>query len=155
VKLKKRLLAFSALLLLSTGLFAKELFSEDFGDYRVLFSVFNSTFITPQVATAYQLTRNESQAFVNVALTKKISADQYSLGKEAIVKGSARNLLGQSFDLKFKTIKEGEGESAVTYYLAALPHSDEEVFHFDIKVSPADSKRAYPVKFTRKLYVEK
>src|SRR5690606_28404423 len=48
---------FSLLLTCVRSASADTLSMQRFGDYTVHFSVFNSTFITPEVASAYQLTR--------------------------------------------------------------------------------------------------
>lgn len=45
---------------------------EDFGDYRVIFSVFNSDFIQPDIAQQYQLVRAKDRAYVNVSVVKKM-----------------------------------------------------------------------------------
>lgn len=117
--------------------------------YRVFYSVFNSTVITPKVATAYQLTRDDDLAYVNVVATK-ITEQGQTLGQPAILTGQAKNLMQQVQKLEFKTIQERD----TVYYLAPVSHGNEEVFHFEIDVMPAAGMKSIRLKFTKKLYVE-
>ena len=123
-----------------------------FGDYTLHFSTFNSAFVTPEVAEVYGITRARNQILVNISLTKT-EGGKTSLGLPAKVTGTARNLLQQLRVLEFAEINEGNA----TYYLAALKHTNEEVYNFTISVAPADAEQteAQPmtVKFSRKLYL--
>ncbi|MGC9422200.1 MULTISPECIES: DUF4426 domain-containing protein [Vibrio] len=116
-------------------------------DIEVHYSAFNSTFLTPQVAQSYQLTRNGYSAILNISVL-----DNASLGKPAVeaqISGHARNLLGQTRPLQFRTIKEGQA----IYYLAEFAISHEENLTFDIDVS-AGNKGAGKLRFTQKFYVQ-
>ena len=90
-------------------------FSKDFSfqgnDYRVHFSVFDSTLISPAVARHHQLTRADDVAYVNIAVTQKLADGQYSLGQPAKVSGDVKNLLGQKFALNFKRAGEPANRS--------------------------------------------
>lgn len=123
--------------------------SKDFGEYRVYYSVFNSTFLTPEVAAAYGFTRAKDQALINISLIRHSSSGS-SLGLSAQVSGSARNLIGQSTNLNFKEIQEGEA----TYYLAAFTFADQDPLNFDISVQQDNSSATYEVQFTRTLYAD-
>lgn len=124
--------------------------SQKFGDVTVHFSVFNSTFLTPEVARAYNLTRAENRALINISVTKTTNG-QTSLGLPARVTGTATNLIQQQRALEFKTIDEGDA----TYYLADLRHTNEEVINFEIEVQTDSDATPRTVRFTRKLHVEK
>lgn len=116
-------------------------------DIEVHYSAFNSTFLTPQVATQYQLTRNGYSAILNVSVL-----DTAALGKpatEAKLSGQAKNLIGNIRELKFREVKEGDA----IYYLAEFPISNEENLTFDIDVN-AGMKGAGKLKFSQKFYVE-
>lgn len=92
------------------------------------YSAFNSTFLTPKVASSYQLTRNGYTAILNISVL-----DRASLGKpatEAKLTGHAKNLIGNLRELSFKQVKEGNA----IYYLAEVPISNEEMLTFDIDV---------------------
>ncbi len=130
---------------------ADDFSSQDFGDYRVHYSTFNSMLVTPDIAKIHKLTRANNKNYINVALTRKeAGSDMYTLGLPATVTGQARNLLGQSQTLNFQKIEEGE----VVYFLALVEFDDEEIFHIDIQVKPLEEKRRFDVTFTRKFYFE-
>lgn len=124
--------------------------TQTFGDYTVHFSVFNSTFVSPDVAKLYNLTRGNKHALVNISVTKTTS-DQTSLGLPAEVSGTATNMIQQQTSLDFKTISEGEA----TYYIAALRHTNEELIKFSVDVQPEGVTRPFSVSFSRTLHVEK
>ncbi|MBT5332285.1 MAG: DUF4426 domain-containing protein [Porticoccaceae bacterium] len=123
--------------------------SKDFGDYRVYYSVFNSSFITPEIAALYGLTRGSNRALVNISLIRT-SADGDSLGLPAQVSGTARNLIMQNTPLNFVEIDEGD----VTYYLASFRFDDQDPLHFDIEVNHEDTRVPHKLSFTRTLYAD-
>lgn len=116
---------------------------EEFGDYKVYFSVFNSTFVKPEVARAYNLTRSKDRALINISLVKN-----NTFGLPAKISGTASNLMQQSKTLEFTEIVEQDA----TYYLAPLLHLNEEVINFTIDITPAGETKAHRVKFSKKLY---
>ena len=123
--------------------------TQKFGDYTVHYNVFNSTSIPAKVAEAYQLVRGEDRALVNISLTKTADGST-SLGLPAVVSGASKNLMQQQQPLKFIEIKEGDA----TYYLAPFTFNNEEVLHFDIKVSTDTNAKPMSFTFNRTLYTE-
>ncbi|WP_234494589.1 DUF4426 domain-containing protein [Vibrio maritimus] len=116
-------------------------------DAEVHYVVFNSTFMTPQIARSYGLKRNEFTATVNVSVLDRASA-----GKPAMavgIEGSAKNLIGQTRTLEFKEIKEGDA----IYYLAQFPIVNEDTYKFTIDIDAGNKGRG-PISFSQKLYVE-
>mgnify|MGYP000244387531 CR=1 FL=1 len=122
---------------------------ETFDDYNVFFSVFNSTFIKPEIARHYNLSRGKDRALINIAITRTHNGRQ-SLGLRALVKGSATNLMQQQKSLEFVEIQEQD----TIYYLAPLRFTNEEVMNFAIQVQPAANQPPYTLTFTKTLYVE-
>lgn len=118
-----------------------------FGDYKVLHTVFNSTFIQPDVASTYNLTRGKNRALVNVAVIKSTTAGD-SNGLAAKISGTVANLMQQQKTLEFIEIKE----QGAVYYLAPLRFDNEEVLHFNLEVEHGG--KDYSIKFTKKLYVD-
>lgn len=133
--------------LCSASATADEKIFTNFGEYRVQHTVFNSSFIKPEIASIYNLTRGKDHALVNIAVLKN-SAGGKSKGLPAKVSGSVANLMQQAKPLDFKEIKEQDA----TYYLADLRFDNEEVLHFNITVTV--DGRDLDVKFSKKLYVE-
>ncbi|MFC6634065.1 DUF4426 domain-containing protein [Microbulbifer taiwanensis] len=116
---------------------------EDFGDYRVIYSVFNSEFIKPEIAQNYQLVRAKDRVFVNVSVVEK-AGGKHGLSSE--LSGTATNLIQQSRPLKFMEIREGDA----VYYLAPLRFEDEETLTFNIDVKLPNG-RSETINFRRKL----
>jgi len=123
---------------------------QEFGDYKVYFSVFNSSFIQPDIAQAYNLTRGKDRALVNIALVKKKDVGDTE-GLATTIKGHSQNLMQQRRDLEFMEINE---QSAV-YYLAPVRFTNEEILHFTIEVKPNANSRPMTVTFSKKLYVDR
>ncbi|GMG85928.1 DUF4426 domain-containing protein [Biformimicrobium ophioploci] len=115
---------------------------KDFGDYRVIFSVFNSDFLTPEIASNYNLVRAKDRVYVNVAVVKKGEAK----GLPAKISGQASNLMQQRRPLEFIEVREKDA----VYYLAPLRYNDEETLTFRIEVELPNGEVAQ-VDFRRKL----
>lgn len=122
---------------------------EVFGDYQIFFSVFNSSFIKPDIARLYNLSRGKDRALINIAVTRTHNGKQ-SLGLPAQVAGTATNLMQQQKSLTFVEVREQD----TVYYLAPLRFTNEEVMNFAIQVQPDSSQPPYTLKFTKTLYVE-
>lgn len=145
--MKLKLMALVVGALLMGQAFAQTDISKSFGDYKVYYSVFNSSFITPEIAGIYALTRAADQAIVNISLIRT-SPEGDSLGLPAQISGQTRNLIMQTLPLRFIEIDEGDA----TYYLAAFSFEDQDPLHFTIEVSHEGTRLPYEVNFTRTLY---
>ncbi|WP_428774077.1 DUF4426 domain-containing protein [Vibrio sp.] len=116
-------------------------------DVEVHYSAFNSTFLTPQVARSYQLKRNSYNAILNISVLDRSQPGKPSI--EAKLSGYARNLIGNSRNLTFREVKEGDA----IYYLAEVPISNEENITFKVDVD-AGIKGADTLTFSQKFYVD-
>ena len=116
---------------------------EEFGEYKVFFSVFNSSFIPAEIAKNYNLIRGSNRALVNIAVLKNGSI----YGGKAKLSGQFKNLMQQSRDLDFVEINEQNA----SYYLAPLRFDNEEVLHFHITVQPEGTETAHSFSFHRKM----
>lgn len=117
------------------------------GPYEMRITPFPSTFLTPELAQKYGITRSETQAIINVSV--------YDTRLERAVKtvpaaltGSHANLIGQAFELEFQTIDEGEA----IYYIAPFRISDEETMRFTLEALPEDARIPVEARFTQKFY---
>lgn len=97
---------------------------ETFGELDVHYSVFNSSFLQPDVAAAVGLTRSKTVGVINIAALKN------GQGQPAKVSGSVKNLLGQTSTLQFQQVLE----SGAVYYLAEFPLRQREVLTFSVEV---------------------
>lgn len=129
--------------LLSSHSFAQE---KTFGPYQVYYSVFNSTFITPEVARAYGITRGKNRALINIAIRKQLKSGE-DIPQRAAVTGTSSDLI-HSNALEFQEIEE----QGAVYYLASLTFNDKEMRSFTIKIQPDPAIAPYTLKFSRTLY---
>lgn len=102
---------------------------QTFGELDVHYSVFNSSFLQPDVAAAAGLTRSKTVGVLNIAALKD------GKGQVAKVSGTLKNLLGQTNELKFKQVLE----SGAVYYLAEFPLRQREMLTFSIQVQIGDA----------------
>lgn len=102
---------------------------QSFGDLDVHYSVFNSSFIQPDIAAAAGLTRSKTLGVINVAVLKAGKAST------AVVGGEVKDLLGKSTALTFRQVTEG----GAIYYLAQFPFKTREVLSFTLDVRQGDN----------------
>lgn len=119
---------------------------KQFGKHTVVFTVFGSGFLEPDIANAYGFSRGKDQALINISVNRRPVGS--SLGLPAVLKGSATNLMQQQTQLEFVEIKEPD----TVYYLAPFRFINEEIVHFDLNIQVEGEN--YDVKFTKKLYVD-
>lgn len=141
--MKRFFLVFSLMVLAVTA-GANDKSYQQYGDTRVYFSAFNSSFITPQVATAYNIARGKDRGLVNIAVIE----GQRPQGKTTHITGTVSNILGQQQTLDFFEVREGEA----VYYLAPFRFSDEDFMTFTIQVQIEAGKPARSFKFQRTFY---
>jgi len=104
------------------------------------------TFLTPTIAKTYGIERSRYNGLVNISvLDANLKGNP---AKTVLISGTAKNNIGQSKTLDFKEVKEG---SAI-YYLAQLHYSNEETFHFAIKIDDGNGQKT--LKFDQKFYVD-
>ncbi len=120
-----------------------------YGDYEVHYNAFNSTFIEPDVAESYGLTRSKNLALINVSVLQK-QADGSKQAVTATVTGSASNLIGQSEELSFKEIREADA----LYYIGSLRFSGEQQMRISLDVQPDPNQSAYSIQFEQTFYPE-
>ena len=139
----KQLLSLCGALLFSLAGHAQ---TKSFGDYDIHYSVLNSTFISPQVAQSYGITRGKDRALINIAIRKNLAGGT-SKAQRALVTGSSSDLI-HSTVLDFKEISEQDA----VYYIAELKFFDKEMRTYTIKFQPDPNVAAYTLKFSKTLY---
>lgn len=115
-----------------------------FGDYRVVYSAFNSSFVQPDVAAEHNITRGRNHGLVNIAL---IEGDS-TTGRAAVVEGTVTDLMSRQRTLDFFEVREGDA----VYYLAPFTFSHEDPLNFDVTVRTEPGGSAMPVSFRRTFY---
>lgn len=144
----KKIVSVIALLLLSTIAYGQESFEYISPPYEVYYSVFNSTFVTPDVAKAYQLTRGKDIAMINVSVRKNLDNGE-NIERRALVSGTKSDLI-HVIGLDFIEIEE----KGAIYYLASFKFNHKEALNFTIEIQPDRNKPPITVKFRKALYQE-
>lgn len=150
--MNKIIMALSHLLFLSFALFFGTAHAENsvtVGDYVVHYNAFRSDTLTPEIAQAYQITRRNNRIVVNIAVQKKLPGGKTQAVK-AVISGFASNLTGQTKDMDFREILDGDA----IYYIAQSQVSNQEVLNFELKVKPDNSGRTANIKFRQKFYTD-
>jgi predicted Zn-dependent protease len=114
-------------------------------NWDIHYIAFQSTFLEPEIASAYQLQRSKYMAVVNISVLNNL---ENMKAQRVALKGSAKNLLGQTKTLTFKQVTEGDA----IYYLAQVEFRNEEILNFNINVRQGD--RVETLTFKQKLYVD-
>ena len=120
------------------------------GEYTVHYNLFNSSVITAEVATQYNLKRNKNIALLNISVVRNSVDDDKVIGVVSNVFGQGSSLSGQHKGLAFKEIKE---ETAI-YYIAQVKVFHGERLSFDIKVQPEKQGKLIPISFKQQIFIE-
>ena len=131
------------LAILSGSVLAQQ--SESFGPYELHYSVVNTTFLAPEIAAAYNITRSEKRAILNLAVRERLA--EGSAPRAMMLKGRTWDLI-QNQPLEFKEIREGEA----IYYIAEFTFINEEWRFFEMDFRPTGAQETYTFKFKHQLY---
>lgn len=147
-----RILLLTLLSLISAVSFATDRGEQKqvFGDYEVHYIGLNSTFLTPDVAENYGITRSRALGYMSISLLKKGGKDELALPVTGKVEGQLRNLIGQSKELEFKEIKE----TNAVYYITTFRFDDGDMYNITLQATPDDQPRTFDVKFSQRFYEE-
>ena len=128
---------------MATAEIAKQSHYKQHGDVIIFYSAFESAFIAPEVAVAYNFVRGKDRGLVNIAVVKKLGQ-----GEPAKISGQVFNIFQQSQQLEFIAIKEQDS----IYYLAPFEFENEDLLTFKISVDSPASQGPYSFKFQKKMY---
>lgn len=121
--------------------------SKDFGEYIVQWSVFPSTFLTPEIAKENGLTRSRGIGVVNIAIMTE-DEDGGMSTVSGQVEGKAMNDIQQPRFLAFRRIQEGDA----VYFIAEYQYANAELMTFEITARPTGSRSDLPVRFSHTLF---
>ncbi len=138
--------AFSPLLLAADRGEQKQVF----GDYEVHYIGLNSSFLPPEAAEAYGITRSRALGYISVSILHKEEGSDVPAALSGKVTGTIRNLLGQSRELEFQEIKE----TNAVYYITTFRFDDEDMYNVNLKATPEGQSRTFDVKFSQRFYEE-
>jgi hypothetical protein len=146
----KSLSAFRNLLAIALiGLFSlqAQAGSQDFGDYKVLWSVLPSTFLAPEVAKANDLQRSKGIGIVNISIMEE-NEDGSMSPVSGQVEGKVSNDVQQVRFLAFRRIQEGDS----VYFIAEYQYSSGELMTFNITARPTGHQQDLAVRFAHTLF---
>jgi len=114
-------------------------------NYKIFFTAFNSSFLSPEIAASNDIVRGKGKGMVNISVMEDLA-----VGVPSSITGRVFNILQQSQKLEFFPIKEGKS----IYYLAPFTFENEDYLTFKIIVQANDGKASYPYdfKFQKKMY---
>jgi len=120
--------------------------SETFGPFELHYSVVNTTFLDPKVASSYGITRGKKRAILNLAVREQLG--EGSAARSMLLQGRTWDLM-QNQSLEFKEIREGEA----IYYIAEFTFINEEWRFFEMDFRPDGADQTYTFKFKHQLYI--
>lgn len=120
--------------------------SEKFGPFELYYSVVNTTFIQPEVAATYGITRGKKRAIINLAVRENIANG--SEPRAMKLQGRTRDLI-QNQTLEFQEIREG----GAIYYIADFSFINEEWRFFEVDFRPEGAEETYTFEFKHQLYI--
>ncbi|MGP4842864.1 DUF4426 domain-containing protein [Marinobacter sp. 1Y8] len=134
-----------ALLMLTTSMARAGQF-EDFGDYQVHYSIFPSSFLTPDIASQYELVRSKSIGIVNVSILRKAEDGTFK-PVNGQVEGKVINDIQQNRFLAFRRIDEGDA----VYFIAQFQYINGELLTFELKANAPGASQGMPVRVAQSL----
>ena len=117
--------------------------------YVIHYSAFNASFITEEVAKAYNLNRSRYRGMINIAVHKRMK-DGSTKPVIAQLSGYATRLSGSESPLEFEMV--GEGKSI--YYLAQTVIAHRETLRFDIKIKPTPQHSPIKLSFKQDFFTK-
>lgn len=123
--------------------------SERFGNYELHYSVLNSTFISPEVAAQYGITRGERRGLMNIALREHLP-DGTAVNRAMTLEGESWDLTGRRDVFDYIEIREGPA----VYYIGEFKFLNREWRHFRVSFTPENSEKTQEIQFKRQMYTE-
>lgn len=120
--------------------------SEMFGPFELHYSVVNTTFLEPEVAATYGITRGKKRAILNLSVREHL--DQGTAGRTMLLKGRTWDLI-HGEPLEFMEVREGDA----IYYIAEFTFINEEFRFFEMNFRPEGAEQTYTFKFKHQLYI--
>ena len=146
----RKLLRMMTLLALLPDIPAQAQQAHEFGDYKVYYNALNSSLIAPAVAKAYGIRRSDSRGLINISVMHKADK-QTETAIMATVTVSARNLTGQTRNIKLREVNDGDG---AIYYIGELSVRNMETFDFTVQGTPRGEKQPFSLNFRQQFYTE-
>lgn len=119
---------------------------ERFGDLLVYRTVFNSSYLPPEVASNVGLERGPTHGVVNIAVQRQTPEGRVPV--DAIVEGNVRNVLEQRQDLDFIRVQEEES----IYFVANYTAAQRGVLRFEVTVQAEEGAPEHTMNFMQEFH---
>lgn len=120
----------------------------EFDNHVVYYNAINTTFLSPEVARAYDVRRSVNRAMVNITVMERTEDGLQAVSAE--VSGNAQNQYQQMRNLRFREIRDGDA----VYHLAEVSVRGRDTLVFELEIRPEGSDETLPLAFTREFFVE-
>lgn len=123
--------------------------SNEIGNYVVHYNALGTNFLQPATAKEYKIKRSKNRGMITIAIQEKAPAGK-PIGKavSANVSGFSKNLNGQTRNLKFRKVTEGNA----IYYIDDFSITNQEVIDFVLTIKPNDQNNSYSLKFRQQFF---
>ncbi len=119
--------------------------SERFDQYELHRSVVYSTFLSPEIAALYGISRGDDKAILTLSVRDADAGEVR--GRPMTIEGRTWDLISGT-SLTFEEIRDGQA----TYYIAPFEFLDREWRFFEFTFTPAGSDKSYQYKFKTQLW---
>jgi hypothetical protein len=127
---------------------AQENISVREGSYEVFYSAFNTSFLTPKVASSLGIVRGDDRGLLNVSVLEHFpDGSSHPIAAKTIT-GSSYDLLHRR-SLNFQEVVETDAR----YYLAPFKiTNDNEMIIIQVDVTPVTSDKSIAIKLERRFF---
>jgi len=116
-------------------------------EYEVHYIAFNSTFLQPEVARQYGLTRSRARGLVNISVLKVLeNGSTEAVG--ALVDINAKNEIQQVQHMDFQQVVEGKA----IYYIGQVQYREAEILTFNATIYPQGVNEPFRLRFTHSFF---
>ncbi|ATJ81192.1 DUF4426 domain-containing protein [Halomonas beimenensis] len=123
---------------------------EQYGDYQIHYNALNTSFLTPEVATAAGIQRSRAMGMLNVSVLEE-QEDGTTRSVNARVDGKVSGLTGQPLSLDFRAVRDGES----LYHIATFRIHEGEPMRFELEVSPDPDAPPAEIGFVQRFYIDR
>jgi len=138
-------LGFLACLLTANAAHAQ--LSQRYGPYELHYSVVNTTFLDPAVASQYDITRGKRRAILNLSLRKHLD-DGSTEARAITLSGRSWDLTQQNQEFDFLEVREGPA----IYYIGDFKFINREWRFFEVDFKPEDSDESFTWEYKHQMY---
>jgi len=147
-RLRSTLASIAMLLLLPLAAWGGQ--SVSHGNYVIHYNAIRSTFLTPDTAREYGISRSRNRAMLNISVQEKTGTGPETIAVPAKVHATATNLSGQMKGISMREIRDGNA----IYYIGEVGVNDQEILDFNVEVTPQKQSNPYVVKFREQFFTD-